>query len=224
MKTLRFDDGNKVWFSSDCHIGHSNICGGTTKWIDPEAWPVPYHEWKDDKARKKFCFENGLRDFATVEAMNDAIIDGINSNVKEDDHYFNMGDWAFGHISNIRTFRSRIKCRNVHFIYGNHDKHIYDAKNGFQSLFSSVAQYRNIEVEKQRIFLIHYAMRVYDKSHHGAWALYGHSHGSLPDDPNSLSMDVGVDTNNMLPYNFHDIKKIMAKKNWKSVDHHKERE
>ena len=44
---------------------------------------------------------------------------------------------------------------------------------------------------KQGIVLCHYAMRVWNKSHHGNFMLYGHSHGSLADDPNSMSFDVG---------------------------------
>ncbi len=40
----------------------------------------------------------------------------------------------------------------------------------------------------------HYAQRVWEHSHHGSWHVYGHSHGSLPDDIKSKSIDVGVDT------------------------------
>ena len=36
---------------------------------------------------------------------------------------------------------------------------------------------------EQDIVLCHYAMRVWQKSHYGAWMLYGHSHGTLPDNP-----------------------------------------
>lgn len=44
--------------------------------------------------------------------------------------------------------------------------------------------------------LFHYAMRVWNKSHHGSIHLYGHSHDSLDKDGeyNGLSMDVGMDS------------------------------
>jgi hypothetical protein len=35
----------------------------------------------------------------------------------------------------------------------------------------------------QPIVLCHYAMRVWNRSHHGAWHLYGHSRGNLPAAP-----------------------------------------
>jgi calcineurin-like phosphoesterase family protein len=50
-----------------------------------------------------------------------------------------------------------------------------------------------ISVKGQPIVLCHYAMRVWNRAHHGA-NLYGHSQGKLPEAPTSLSMDVGVDT------------------------------
>lgn len=63
-------------------------------------------------------------------------------------------------------------------------------------------------------------MRVWNKSHYGAWMLYGHSHGSLIDDPNSLSFDVGVDCHNYKPFSFEEVKEIMSHKIWKAIDHH----
>jgi hypothetical protein len=42
----------------------------------------------------------------------------------------------------------------------------------------------------QRIVLGHYALRVWNQSSRGAWQLYGHSHGKLPEITSSPSMDV----------------------------------
>ena len=50
------------------------------------------------------------------------------------------------------------------------------------------------------------------RSHHGAWHLYGHSHGNLPDTPTSLSMDVGVDTHDFRPWHFDEINLLMTEK------------
>ena len=57
-------------------------------------------------------------------------------------------------------------------------------------------------------------------SHVGAWHLYGHSHGLLPDDPNALSLDVGVDCWGFRPVSFAQIQACMATKTWKPVDGH----
>ena len=77
---------------------------------------------------------------------------------------------------------------------------------------------------KRRIVLCHYAFRVWNKSHRGAWHLYGHSHGSLPDDPNSLSFDAGVDCHEFTPISYERVKEIMAEKRFLPVDHHGERD
>jgi hypothetical protein len=38
---------------------------------------------------------------------------------------------------------------------------------------------------------------------------YGHSRGKLPDDPLSLSMDVGVDTHDFRPWHVEEIRAVM---------------
>ena len=46
----------------------------------------------------------------------------------------------------------------------------------------------------------------------GAWQLYGHSHGNLPDDPLSLSIDVGVDSHEFCQWHFEEVQVIMKGK------------
>ena len=60
--------------------------------------------------------------------------------------------------------------------------------------------------------LCHYAMRVWNRAHHGAWHLYGHSHGKLPEAPTTLSMDVGVDNHDFRPWHFDEINLLMTEK------------
>lgn len=62
-------------------------------------------------------------------------------------------------------------------------------------------------------------MRTWNKSHYGNWQLYGHSHGSLPEN-DSLSMDVGVDPNNYFPISFEQVSDRMSKKSFIPIDHH----
>jgi calcineurin-like phosphoesterase family protein len=72
----------------------------------------------------------------------------------------------------------------------------------------------------QKIILCHYAMKVWNESHHGTWQLYGHSHGSLPEDPNARQTDVGVDSWNYTPVSMEQLNILMAKKKWKPIDRH----
>ena len=63
-------------------------------------------------------------------------------------------------------------------------------------------------------------MRVWNASHHGSWHLYGHSHGSLENNPNGKSMDVFIGNNNYYPYEISDIIKILDKRKIQLIDHH----
>lgn len=56
--------------------------------------------------------------------MNEAIIKSINDTVKEDDTLYHLGDWSFGGYHNIWNFRKRIICKDIRFVFGNHDHHI----------------------------------------------------------------------------------------------------
>ncbi|HJQ13673.1 MAG TPA: hypothetical protein VJ830_02910, partial [Anaerolineales bacterium] len=47
------------------------------------------------------------------------------------------------------------------------------------------------------IVLCHYSMQVWDRSSHGSWHLFGHSHGKLTGV--GMSFDVGVDCTEFMP-------------------------
>lgn len=182
------------WFTADTHFGHANII--------------------------KYC----SRPFKDSVEMNEAIIENWNKVVQSHDLVYHLGDFCFGKgvtgDSMFNSYRNRLKGLIV-FIKGNHDHLAWRNRSKFYAAHDS---YYETEVNGKEITLCHYAMRVWNKSHHGAWHLYGHSHGSLPDDPNSLSFDCGVDCFNYRPINFDEVAQVMAKKNWKPIDHHGEKQ
>jgi calcineurin-like phosphoesterase family protein len=62
-------------------------------------------------------------------------------------------------------------------------------------------------------------MRTWNKRHHGAIHLYGHSHGTLPGD--AQSCDVGVDCWDFYPVSLAQIKARLAESPpIEPVDHH----
>ena len=220
-----------IWFSSDFHYGHGSIVKGVSRWEN----------------------KNGCRDFETLNEHDDALVNNINAVVKENDILFFLGDWSFGdyktreNVTNISKFRNLINCKNIHLIYGNHDEEIIKNSDSVQSLFNSVSNYRelcivdgrsNIKAIKYNLVLFHYAMRVWNGSHRGSWALYGHSHGTLDEltpliaNPtwigdgyyvkNYRTMDVGIDCHpEFRPFSFDEIKSIMESKSIElEVDHH----
>lgn len=190
--TLKLE-GSRVWFTSDTHYSHANICRATSKWPADETRP-----------------------FESMEAMNQALVDGINQTVPADGVLFHLGDWSFAGQEKIAEFRRRLRVQEIHLILGNHDHHLVKGRE--HQHFASVSWYREIEVDGQPIALFHYGCRVWNASHKGSWLLYGHSHGSLP--PHGRSMDVGVDTNPYRPYSFADVSLLLADREMPIVDHH----
>jgi len=147
--------------------------------------------------------------------MDQVILDRINETVDIDDTLYILGDFCFKGKKPIE-YRSRIVCQNVHLNYGNHDRR-NDFKDDLQG-FASVQDVNEIIYCNQRIYLSHYAARVWPASHKGSYMLFGHSHSKLDgEDRNSSrkTLDVGVD--NCINYNkpfgepfsFKEIQKIM---------------
>jgi calcineurin-like phosphoesterase family protein len=161
----------------------------------------------------KYC----NRPFADSVEMNEALIANWNAVVGPKDLIYHLGDFAFGREDyNFDALFNRLNGLIV-FIKGNHDRLAWRNRGKFYNAHDS---YHEVQINGKDITLCHYAMRVWNKSHHGAWHLYGHSHGTLPDDPNALSFDCGVDCHNYTPINFDQVEAIMAKKTFKPIDHH----
>lgn len=128
------------------------------------------------------------RPFGDVRVHDETLIDNWNRHISPRDDVFFLGDLIFGKSAEAADLRKRLHG-NIHFIEGNHDS----AAHHMRDSFIWYREVKMIEAGGQKIWLSHYAHRVWNKSHHGVWHLYGHSHHSLPDDPTSLSLDVGVD-------------------------------
>ncbi|MEG9430784.1 metallophosphoesterase [Terriglobus sp. ADX1] len=148
------------------------------------------------------------RPFGNTQEMDDAIAERVNACAKPNDVLYFLGDFCMGREEQVIAYRKRLACKTIHFIEGNHDK----TTRKQQQLFASWGVLSEVNVAKQRIVLCHYAMRVWPHHAQGAWHLYGHSHANLPDEPLSLSMDVGVDMHDFRPWHFDEIRSVMKVK------------
>jgi calcineurin-like phosphoesterase family protein len=159
----------------------------------------------------KYC----NRPFSSVEEMDQQIIKRWNSKISKKDLVFHVGDFCFGdRDSDFDKYFYALNGRII-FIKGNHDSLAWKNKDKFESF---CAGYYEAKIDNQIIVLNHYAMRVWNKAHYGTWHLYGHSHGMLPSDINSLSMDCGVDTHNFYPWSFEEVKEVMKKKEFVPIN------
>lgn len=150
------------------------------------------------------------RPFASVEDMDRVLIENINSKVAKGDLLYILGDFSLGNCEAVRSRRAEIKCGNVYLVRGNHDR-LSDGQYS-EIGFHFKGDMMVLKVDQQRITLCHYAMRRWNKSHHGAWHLYGHSHGHLADDQRSLSFDIGVDCHKYMPLSFEEVSAIMERR------------
>ena len=212
---LILEKGQNLFFTSDTHYSHSNICRATTRWTDADSV---------------------TRDFKSLEHMNDTLVNNINEVVGQDDILIHLGDWSFGGFEMIEEFRNRILCKNVHLVFGNHDHHIRRNKGGVQDLFSSTQDYLHLdlripkgkEVDKLTLVCMHFPIASWDGMNDGVPHLHGHVH--LPRHQRiglGKVMDVGVDGNDLYPISIQEIRTIMKDRPVKSLslpkDHHEKR-
>jgi calcineurin-like phosphoesterase family protein len=181
---------NKVFFTSDHHFYHENV--------------IKYSK----------------RPFENATEMNEAMINNINAVVGENDTLYILGDFVFAKdAKQVIYIRSRIKCKNVHWIKGNHDKYAFN--DLVKQHFTSIRDYLEIEVQGQKIVLSHFPHLVWNRAHKGAWMLHGHSHGSLIY-PNTLKnkriADIGVDCWDYFPVSFEQL--LDKFKNCEDLAHH----
>lgn len=207
----------KIWFTSDTHYWHKNMTYGVSVWQNKE--------------------EN-CRMFDTTKEMSDHIVDQINKYVGEDDILFHLGDWSFGGINNIWNFRKRIKCKNIHLIWGNHDHHItknkelpncwigcvpdlfYDTDEDYmgrradaQELFKSTQVYLEVDIDKTLVCMMHYPIQEWNDRFKRSYHLFGHVHGRIPH--GNSRCDVGMDYafkvfGEYRPFSWDDIIKLLG--------------
>ena len=214
MKIILEKDQN-LFFTSDTHYGHANICSATTQWVNAT---------------------NLTRDFESLEHMNNKIINNINVKVGEDDILIHLGDWSFGGFDNIKQFRDRIDCKNIHLTYGNHDHHIRNNKEDIQSIFSSTQDYLHLDIrrpngklmDKFSFVCMHYPIASWNGMNDGVIHLHGHVH--LPPHlriADGRAMDVGVDGNGLDPISLDEVLALLMNQPIQKLtlpqDHHERR-
>lgn len=159
------------------------------------------------------------RPFENVHEMDETIIERWNERVRPGDIVYHLGDFMFTKkVEEVDRYLSRLSG-DVHLLRGNHDKIACKSTK-----FVDVKSVKGIEFDGQYIVLSHYAMRTWDRRYRGAWQLYGHSHGTLPDLENERATDVGVDRWCFYPVSYDELKTRLSGRTPRLVDHHGRRE
>ncbi len=175
----------RAWFTADQHFFHEQIIA------------------------------HNSRPFATVEEMNAELISRWNEVVSTGDEVFMLGDFVWTGVADAFEIFNKLNGR-IFILEGNHDrkwwgKTAYYSKPGYRVEpipAQYVFKFRRPRPSKiMHITLSHYAMRTWYRAHHGAWHLYGHSHGRL--DPMGKSFDVGVDNWDYYPISLTQVMDVM---------------
>lgn len=178
MKVLH----DKVWFTSDLHFYHNNIC--------------------------KYC----NRPYNSVEEMHEALIANWNSVVKEDDVVFLLGDIGFCGMERLRPLISQLKGNIFLIQGNHDSDNLVEAlyREGYivnHSRLESITIIGDEECPDQHLTLCHFPMIDWPNKERGAWMVHAHQH-QLPETPSCSVMhwDVGVDKNGLVPINFEQLK------------------
>jgi calcineurin-like phosphoesterase family protein len=158
-----------VFFTSDTHFGHGGALG-------------LYR-----------------RPFASVAAMNEAIIARWNERVRPGDEVWHLGDFAIRpKPAAVAEWLARLDGEK-HLVAGNNDPPATTALAGW----ASVHCYAEITLDGVLLVLCHYPFRSWRGMGRGAVNLHGHSHGRLT--PLRRQFDVEVDVWGFRPVTLAEI-------------------
>lgn len=150
----------------------------------------------------RFCPET--RPFKNAAEMNDAIVESWRKAVRRADTVIVVGDFAHRAAADVALRKlflalpgDKILCR------GNHD-----GPSTLALPWKSQHEILNASIDGSRVVFCHYALRSWEGIRKGALQLYGHHHGRLPG--NTQSMDVGVDVFGFAPQRLNVIKARLA--------------
>jgi calcineurin-like phosphoesterase family protein len=196
---MKIDKDN--FFAVGClHIGHKNICRGTSSW------------------------SSGTRDFDTIDEMNEAVVKSINDKVGAKDVLFMLGDSFFGiKEKTVPYLMNSINCKNIYYVYGNHCRFLRKNIGKYSHFFRDARDRYVVTLGSQVAIINHYAYLVWEEMGRGSWSLCSHSHGNCtmirPEDTTFKQLDLGWDVFNQ-PLSYYEIENIMKNKGFANFDHH----
>ena len=147
-----------VFFTSDTHFGHGGALG-------------LYR-----------------RPFASVAAMNEALVARWNQTVRSDDLVWHLGDFAIRQRTPmVMELLARLNGHK-HLVAGNNDPQATRELAGWES----VQSYVEIDADSMSLVLCHYPFRSWRGRSKGWVNLHGHSHGRLKPLPRQFASRCAV--------------------------------
>lgn len=187
-KLHEYNDGSKIFFTSDTHFHHENII--------------------------KFCG----RPFGSLEEMDETMIEKWNEKVPSDGLVFHLGDFCFGGFQLWKRYRDRlhgdiILVKGNHDVRNIKDETAYNKLFSYTS-WQMYVQIEGRRVYLNHVPFLCYG-GAYRSKDQLVYQLFGHVH-SKPGPPSGLDgqrlqylfptqYDVGVDNNNFEPISWAEV-------------------
>jgi len=184
-KSIRID--HSVKFTADTHFGHGLMVSRERK--DKSGNPLPQ-----------------LREFPSIQAHDEALIESWNDCVSPKDTICHMGDfgWWKAPLEDLERIFKRLNGKKI-LIVGNHDS-VEVERFGWERVIHGVVHFT--DSDGQKIVGSHHPQREWDSWHGGSLHFHGHTHGTLPS--SRRSFDIGVDSMGRWPLNATEIRAYMA--------------
>jgi calcineurin-like phosphoesterase family protein len=161
----------------------------------------------------EFAIEYFNRPFKSMDEMNAVMVERWNSVVKADDIVYHLGDFTPKDVRHFTKWANRLNG-NIRILPGNMDRLWLQEFTGNEKVLV-IAPLISLAFEKlgpigqpQVIVLCHYSLQVWERSNHGSWHLFGHTHGKLRGI--GKSFDVGVDCTDFVPLSLDRVAEKMA--------------
>ena len=181
---------SKRWISSDLHFNHQRII--------------------------EFCPQSRGH-CNSVDHMNEVIIENFNSVIQPNDTLYLLGDIGFGKVDPNLDLIGRLNGTKI-WIHGNHDRKFW-VNDSYYKRRSSIGVkedtpyktiHHTVDGQKYGLVLFHFPIESWEGQSKGSIHLHGHLH-SLNQIITRRRMDVGVDGNNLMPYDLDDVIRKLSK-------------
>ena len=162
----------------------------------------------------EFAIQYFGRPFQSVDEMNAAMVERWNTVVTNEDVVYHLGDFTPKGLDHLTKWSDQLHG-SIKILPGNMDRHwLKDFVAGervqvLPPLVSLEFSELGTTGGPQVIVLCHYSMQVWERSNHGSWHLFGHTHGKLKGI--GKSFDVGVDCTDFVPLSLDQVAEKMAR-------------
>ncbi len=158
-----------------------------------------------------------IRGFASVQEMDEHLIERWNRRVTDEDDVYIAGDLFYKNERPVEEYLARLKGRK-HLAIGNHDRQ-WLSRIRAEEWFEEVAFVLEADRKGDYFTICHYPMMDWYRRRHGAHLIYGHIHATTREpyyrylQTVPRAYNAGVDVNNLHPVTLSEL--IANTKQWR---------